>query len=317
MKRILPICVAVLLIPALIVAAEQTATTLPDVGRFFHSGDGRINLYNEKSGESFAGMYRSGGSTYDPTAMNTIYRVFDAPANPKHNTLSLRLIEFLDFLEDRLCPGARITISSGYRNPTYNTKLRKQGRLAAQASLHQYGMAADLKINGVPAKRIWDYVRELRFGGTGYYHGETVHVDVGPARSWDEKTSGVGTGISRNNKLIELVTDYDIYLPGELVELRFIRMTAFPIGVLPEFVLERQTGQGGSNEVITFEPSFLIQTQGACPQFYDISQMASVRWQLPKDLPPGRYKVRAQFCNRVWTDMPAQVLSSEFEIVRP
>ena len=46
---------------------------------------------------------------------------------------------------------------------------------------------------------------------TGYYHGDVVHIDVGPARFWDETTSGVGTGISDGNKLIGIITDYDVY----------------------------------------------------------------------------------------------------------
>ena len=66
--------------------------------------------------------------------------------------LSLRLIEFLDYLEDHLNKGAKITITSGYRKPKYNTMLRDKGNLAAKASLHQYGMAADLKIEGVESE---------------------------------------------------------------------------------------------------------------------------------------------------------------------
>jgi uncharacterized protein YcbK (DUF882 family) len=68
------------------------------------------------------------------------------------------------------------SVSSGYRSPIYNTTLRQQGRLAAKASLHQYGMAADLIMKGVSLKRIWQDVKALDFGGTGYYQGKTVHI---------------------------------------------------------------------------------------------------------------------------------------------
>jgi uncharacterized protein YcbK (DUF882 family) len=317
MKRNFAICVAAVLVMGLIAATVQAGAVFPDMCRFFLSGDGWISLTSEKSGESFAGQYRQGRAGYDQTALEGIHRVFGAPYDPAFSRLSLRLIEFLDFLEDRLCHGARITITSGYRNPDYNAKLRKQGILAAKASLHQYGMAADLKMDGVPARRIWDYVKGLGFGGTGFYHGETVHVDVGPARSWDEKTSGVGTGISSANKLIGLVTDYDVYLPGEMMSLRFIRMTAFPIGVGQEFALDLQTGTGGSDEVIRFKPSFSVSTESTCPEFNDMSEMASIHWHLPKELPPGRYKVRARFCNCPWEDMPPEISTPEFEIGKP
>jgi uncharacterized protein YcbK (DUF882 family) len=316
MKPILSLLVAAFLVLGYIVAA-QAGSAVADISRFSHTGDGWISLTSEKSGKSFTGRYRLGRGNYNYEAIDAINRVFGAPNDKAFLGISLRLIEFLDLLEDRLSLGADIVILSGYRNPDYNTKLRNQGALAAEASLHQYGMAADLKMDGVPARCIWDYVKDMGFGGAGYYHDKSVHVDVGPARSWDEKTSGVGTGISSDNKLIGLVTDFDVYLPGETLTLIFIRMTAFPIGVTPEFSLDRQTGSDRSDEAITFRPSFSVSAEGACPQFNNIRQMGSIRWQLPEKLPAGRYKVRARFCNCIWDGMPSEVSTPEFEIVRP
>ncbi|SPD72342.1 conserved exported hypothetical protein [uncultured Desulfobacterium sp.] len=317
MKRIAQLIVlAALLSPSFISAAEVEAS-LHDISRFFHTGDGCINLISEKNGESFKGRYRFGLAQYDMEAMDAIHRVFDIPKGRSFPGLSLRLIEFLDFLEDRLRPGSRIVIISGYRDPQYNSRLRNKGGLAAEASLHQYGMAADLKMDKVTSRRIWDYVKDLGFGGAGYYHDQSVHVDVGPARSWDEKTTGVGTGISSSNKLIGIVTDYDVYTTGETITLMFIRMTAFPIGVKPEFSLELLTDSGGYAKVVDFRPSFSATLEGACPEFSDIGQMGSIHWRLPEQLAAGRYRVRAGFCNRIWEEMPPEVATPEFEIVRP
>jgi uncharacterized protein YcbK (DUF882 family) len=285
-----------------------------DVGRFFFSGNGVIRLVSEKNGETFSGRYRTGLGIYDPKSLKAICRVFDAPFTTRGMGLSLRLVEFLDLLEDRLGATEGIAITSGYRNPTYNTKLRNRGGLVAKASLHQYGMAADLKMNGVPARRIWEYVKSLGYGGAGYYQGDSVHIDVGPARSWDEKTSGVDTGISDDNRLIGLVANYDVYLPGEEVTLRFIRMTAFPIGISTEFALERQGDDGSSVTLAVFTPFFAAPAEGRCPVFEDIETMASIRWRLPPELPAGRYRIRAAFCNNPWDRMPAQVATPEFEI---
>jgi len=285
--------------------------------RFFHDGNGQLQLVSEKNGQIFEGVYRSGAGHYDETAIKAIYRVFGAAYDPAFPRLSLRLIAFLDFLEDRLRPGALITITSGYRSPEYNTRVRTQGGLAAKASLHQYGMAADIIVGGVPSERVWRMVKSLGFGGTGYYHGRTVHVDVGPARSWDEKTSGVGTGISDDNKLIGMVTDFDIYRPGEKMTLRFIRMTAFPIGVAPVFTLSRITSGGAAGEGTTFEPRFAKSIDATCPQFDDIEQMAAIGWALPPDLSAGRYAVRARFCGISWDTMPPEVVTPSFEVVVP
>jgi len=297
-------------LPAIDAAASSPA-------RYFHSGDGRLNLASDKNEAVFAGIYRTGRDGYDPAAMAAIHRVFDAPYAPGAERLSRRLIEFIDFLQDRLNPGACITIVSGYRAPAYNRQLRARGALAAKASLHQYGMAADLRLAGVSARRVWETVKALGFGGAGYYHGDSVHVDVGPARSWDEKTSGVGTGISDDNKLIGLITDYDIYRPGEPLQFRFIRMTAFPIGVQPVFALARQGATGAPGPVQSFTPAGGPSTSGACPQYNDIEHMAGFTWRLPADLPPGRYKAAARSCDAAWPQMPAEVATPEFEVVGP
>jgi len=309
--------IVALLTLGLIVTAPSLSRNTRDVSRYFYNGDGRLNLVNEKNKISFNGTYRVGKGMYNENAFKEIHRIFGAEYDKPPSRISLRLIEFLDFLEDRLHPGTRITIASGYRSPKYNTNLRNKGKLAATASLHQYGMAADIKMQGTSSKHIWNFVKNLGFGGTGYYHGELVHIDVGPARSWDEKTSGVGTDISIHNKLIGLVTDYDIYFPGEMIELRFIRMTSFPIGVIPEFVLEGLEKNGRTKQITRFKPSVASTAGGDCPQFSDISQMMGIHWQLPGDIPPGRYKIRASFCQRPWKDMPPEISTPEFAIITP
>ncbi len=314
MRPIQLVGIVTLLILGVIVTDTSSSQNTRDVSRYFYKGDGKLNLFNAKNKISFNGRYRVGKGMYDEKALNAIHRIFGAEHDKPLSTISLRLIEFLDFIEDRLHPGARITIASGWRSPKYNTNLRKKGKLAATASLHQYGMAADIKMDGTSSKRIWNYVKKLGFGGTGYYHGELVHIDVGPARSWDEKTSGVGTDISIHNKLIGLVTDYDIYLPGEMIELKFIRMTSFPIGVIPEFVLEGVEKDGRTKKITRFKPSFATIAGSDCPQFSDISQMIEIHWQLPSDISPGRYKIRASFCQRLWKDMPPEISTPEFNI---
>jgi uncharacterized protein YcbK (DUF882 family) len=302
----------------LLVLIADTAwgqTTGEDVSRFFFSGDGKIRMISEKNGKGFNGSYRMASGGYDQTALKAICEVFQAPCATGIMSLSLRLIEFIDLLQDRLSPDALITIVSGYRSPEYNTRIRNRGGLAAKASLHQYGMAADLKIDGVPARDVWNYVKALGFGGAGYYHGDSLHIDVGPARSWDETTSGVGTGISDDNKLIGLVTDYDVYLPGETMTLRFIRMTAFPIGVSEEFALIRGHEEQSSGQGIGFKPVFTVPPTGTCPKFDNIDQMAGIRWRLPDYLPEGRYTVHARFCGNPWIAMPPETFSPEIEII--
>lgn len=309
-----------LLVVGTVLFFSATATGAWSQGpeRFFHCGDGQLRLSSAKNGLTFDGRYRTGPGQYDAQALSTICRVFDAPSEPEP-WLSVRLIEFIDFLQDKMRPGARVIVVSGYRDPEYNTMLNDKGNLAAKGSLHQYGMAADIRIEGVSARRIWNYVRRLKFGGAGYYQGTNVHIDVGPPRFWTEKTSGVGTGISDDNKMIGLVTDYDRYQAGETVVLRFTRMTAFPVGVARKFYLERENSQkdgaAAVEPIATFEPVFPVTAEEACPKFGDIAQMAFIRAGLPVELPAGRYLVRTTFCENPWKDMPQEVTTPAFEVV--
>lgn len=235
--------------------------------------------------------------------------------------MEIRLIEFLDYLQDHF-RGGNIRITSGYRSPTYNKSIRRKGALAGKASMHQYAMAADIKMKGVHPKKIWDHVRELGYGGVGYYHGTNVHLDIGPARFWDETSSKVGTGHADDNKLITLIQDKDIYYPGEGISLRFVRMTAYPIGVSPDFVLERKKGDTWKPTDSLFprrKPEAFVRGEVArvkvsCPKYSSIDAMKDFRFSLPKKIKPGRYRVRATFCEKEWEPMPDEIVSYEFEV---
>jgi uncharacterized protein YcbK (DUF882 family) len=313
-EKVATVLILTLILTADLASCSWAGETSQDMGRYFFSGDGNITLYSERTDKSFSGTYRKGLGSYDEKALNEICRVFHAPCEPSRMVISLRLIEFIDYLEDRLHSGAKITIISGYRKPEYNTMLREKGNLAAKASLHQYGMAADLKIEGVEAETLWHYVRDLNFGGAGYYHGDVVHIDVGPARFWDETTSGVGTGISDGNKLIGMITDYDVYGPGMTIMLRFIRMTAFPIHVIPEFSLIPQDDRDEIENCRSFVPVFNASQTDGCMRFGNIDELNTITWELPMDLKPGRYKIQARFCDDAWPDMPPQIQTPQFEI---
>jgi uncharacterized protein YcbK (DUF882 family) len=309
-----PYLLIVVILSIFLAGESESASSRKLQRRFFFTGDGRIDLVSEKTAAAFSGQYRRGDDDYIGEALEAIDDTFDVPKDMEGLQISLRLIEFLDYLQDRLRPDARLTLVSGYRSPEYNMNVGKQGMLAAKASLHQYGMAADFKMQGISARRIWNMVKELGYGGTGYYQGETVHVDVGPARFWDQQSAGVDSGISDNNKLIGLVTDYDIYRTQESIVLRFIRMTAFPIGVDPEFAIYRE---GKTRAAAVFRPSLAVDDTPACPRFATIDQMANIRSWLPPELKPGRYRIRARFCNRQQPDMPQEIVTPAFDIRRP
>ncbi|MFH1874570.1 MAG: DUF882 domain-containing protein [Pseudomonadota bacterium] len=293
----------------LITFSRAAFAELPE-SRFFHAGDGKLSLNSTHTRATFNGVYRTNGK-YDQQALNQINKVFST--GQQKGEISLRLIEFLDYLQDHF-QGGKITIVSGYRSPNYNTNLRNNGKLAAKASMHQYGLAADIIMQGVSSRKIWDYVKDINFGGVGYYYGKTVHIDVGPARFWDANTSGVGSGLADDNKLIIIINNQDIYLPGETINLKFARMTAWPIGVNTKFILENldKDRKIGSQKI---KPIFKnSSTQDKCQVFEDFKGMSDIFWQIPENIPAGRYQIKVKFCDSPWTEMPKEIVTDEFKI---
>jgi uncharacterized protein YcbK (DUF882 family) len=283
--------------------------------RFFTHGNGYLKIKSTKNRYRFAGRYRRQDGTYIKSALRRINRVFGASYTLPRARISLRLIELLAHLRKEL-KGGWIIISSGYRDPRYNRKLHDMGRTVAKSSLHQYGMAADLRIQGVKSKRIWSFMRERKLGGGGYYGSPWMHVDSGPPRWWTQGTANVRKGISEHNKRLILVPEHDRYAPGERLRLRFARMTAYPIGIQPAgFVLERRVGDGWE-KVRAFSPRFPRKTSVKCPKFNSVDEMLGITWRLPARLQPGRYRIRASFCDVQWEAMPKQITSYELEVTR-
>jgi uncharacterized protein YcbK (DUF882 family) len=73
---------------------------------------------------------------------------------------------------------------SGYRSPRSNEMLRTRSGAVARHSLHLKGMAADVRLTGVPLRRLRDAALDMKMGGVGYYTDEFLHVDTGRVRSW-------------------------------------------------------------------------------------------------------------------------------------
>ena len=75
--------------------------------------------------------------------------------------------------------GASVIINSAYRTEAHNKKVGGSAN-----SQHKYGMAADIRINGVSPKTIATYLNTLmpNSGGIGVY-SSFVHIDVRAKKS--------------------------------------------------------------------------------------------------------------------------------------
>ena len=271
--------------------------------RYFLSGDGLIELSNAKNGRSGTLRYRLPDGSYPRQARRQIDRIFGVPASSDEQ-ISLRFISFLDYFEDRFQRPIRII--SGYRSPAYNAQLRKRGAAAARTSLHMEGMAADIEVGKRLGVQAFEILKSLNCCGVGYYHGSSLHVDTGPARYWDETSSGVRTTISDHNRRIMARTDKDIYLSGETIELRLARITDYPFGVVSGFAFVR-----GGHVVQEFS---LNGDPDACLAVRDPRDKV-LRWTIPQDVRADeRLRIRLDFCDKPLPQMLDQTESNPIRI---
>ncbi|MFO1519412.1 MAG: DUF882 domain-containing protein [bacterium] len=308
MRKRLPLLVsfALLLLPSGVFAH-------PD---FFIMGSGEINLQNVNKGGSVKIRYRKGEKDYDVTALKKINQVYGSSYDDPVNRMSLRFLELLSYLQDHF-NGAQIQILSGFRSSSVNQGLRNQGKMAAQSSMHIEASAADIRLEGVEITKVKDYAMELPCCGVGYYHGRHIHLDTGPKRWWDEKTSGTEKKEPQENEKIILLTKKDIYSPGEAVDFDFARASDFPIGVPSAMSLEKQE-KDQWKKIDEGEIAFADKksSQETCVKLGERRQIKNLSFKPKKSLAPGRYRISVTFCEKQWTKMPDSILSNEFE-VRP
>jgi hypothetical protein len=109
--------------------------------------------------------------------------------------------------------------------------------------MHIEGMAADIDMQGVDGKTLWEFVRSLDCCGAGYYHAKGIHVDVGPSRFWDETSTKVEQDLGARNKLVIVRTNFDYFEPKDTVYMTFARVSDYPIGIRPDIRLETVKGK--------------------------------------------------------------------------
>ena len=97
-----------------------------------------------------------------------------------------RLVTLLEKIRDRF--GKPIHINSAYRTAAYNAKVG-----GVSNSYHVKGMAADIVVQGIPAKRVAQYAETLGCGGIGWYeHKKFAHIDTRHKRvCWKDSGSNV------------------------------------------------------------------------------------------------------------------------------
>jgi hypothetical protein len=95
-------------------------------------------------------------------------------------------------------------------------------------------------------------------------------------------------------------------MPGEKVEVKLARVTAYPVSVVPTFSI---SGSGESPRDFTFEGQ-----SGSCVPVRDATERAFI-WAVPLDFPPeGKVQLQLRFCDKQFVEMPDQIVSNVIEV---
>lgn len=147
--------------------------------------EGKLSLYNINNHERITVTYRNSLGEYCQDALQSLNWILRCHNTNETTTMDVRVLEYLNRLDNSLGGNNEIHIISGYRSPGYNKSLRSHSKGVAKNSLHMKGMAIDLVIPGVTLDRIRRTALALAAGGVGYYpHNGFVHIDSGHFRAW-------------------------------------------------------------------------------------------------------------------------------------
>jgi uncharacterized protein YcbK (DUF882 family) len=198
--------------------------------RFFVAGDGTLDIASRALGEHVTVRYRRDDGTYDYDALTRIRHLLRCRGDGYEAEITPRFVELLGYLSVR--SGRPLALLSGSRSPSYNEGVRRRGLPASRDSLHTEGLAADLAFPRDLLEPLWLGIRDLDCCGAGYYAREGfLHVDVGRPRFWEPSTSRVDEDLSGGNARIFARTDFDRYVPGEMMLVRFHAVTLPPVRI--------------------------------------------------------------------------------------
>ena len=142
-----------------------------------------LSFYNLHTGESLKSAYFEGA--YVSESLAEIDRIFRDHRNGEVHPIAPRLLDTLFALSSKLGTRKPFEIISGFRSPSTNALLRREGHNVAEHSLHMDGIAVDIRLADRGLSTLRDAALSLKAGGVGYYPRDRfVHVDVGRVRSW-------------------------------------------------------------------------------------------------------------------------------------
>lgn len=141
-----------------------------------------LRLYNIHTGEHLETTYCRRGC-YNENEVHCINHLLRCHYVNREMPISLKVVDLLCRIKDKLGYDREISIISGYRSPEYNEYLRRLGHHVAAGSLHMTGLAIDFSMPGIATGELARVAKAFSAGGVGKY-SDFIHIDVGRVRYW-------------------------------------------------------------------------------------------------------------------------------------
>jgi uncharacterized protein YcbK (DUF882 family) len=140
----------------------------------------RLALRNAATSESFDGVIWANGR-FDVDALARLSALMRDTHSGTVTSCDARLFDLLACVQAHVC--AVFYILSGFRTPETNAALARSDTHVAPNSFHTRGMAVDVYVEGAQPSEVAQKAREVGAGGVGI-SATSVHLDIGPVRSW-------------------------------------------------------------------------------------------------------------------------------------
>lgn len=143
-----------------------------------------LSFYNVHTGERLKTAYFENGE-YLPGALSQVNHFFRDFRTNEIRAIDPRLLDLLYRIKSALDTPQPFNLISGYRSPATNSWLASQSEGVSHHSLHMYGMASDINVQGRSLALLQMVALAIRGGGVGFYpRSDFVHVDTGRVRRW-------------------------------------------------------------------------------------------------------------------------------------
>ena len=141
-------------------------------------------MYSTRTGETVNIIYWFEGKYIKETLDEVNWFMRDWRQN-KMQIIDTRTVDIISASQRLLDTLSPFLMLSGYRTPSTNAFLRSNSRKVAKKSLHMYGQAVDLRMQGKTVLQIARAASSCAAGGVGRYSNSNfVHVDCGENRLW-------------------------------------------------------------------------------------------------------------------------------------